>query len=329
MFFLRLIITFITIFVLMLESIFSELGVGIETPIDFISEIFDESGSYSDIYGSLDDDFVGDSWAFEYGFEHGTADTPEGKTIVISIFASEPTYKWDFESAEDREKIANINKYLGIAGDYIEGVASDYGKEAEFVTDFVENPDLMYETKFKTSLANTDFVDEPAWEYIDSYVSSEQLKEKYNADNIIYFIMINSDKNSEAVSCTRNWYTGMRYPYEVVYLYNVDYGETNPPAVYAHEMLHTFGAPDLYQSSKEYAIDKDFVSFIEENYPNEIMLTCSDYETGYYDYDKVTNEVTDLTAYYIGLIDYCDIVDEYNLAYSEHDEKFYNNEYGW
>ncbi|MCR5657035.1 MAG: hypothetical protein K6G06_06195 [Butyrivibrio sp.] len=331
MFFLRIVLTFIYIVILSLETVESDTNTDLSKYLpEFITGYETDDYSYYD-----EDEYNENYWQGNYDdikpedSSRGSAVTPDGKTVVVSIFVSEHKYKWDYDSDSDKEKISDINKYLGIAGDYIEDVVHDYGKEAEFVTDFVENPDLMYTVTLDEDMTNTDYVDSPAWEYIDSNVASEEIKEKYQADNVIYFMLFNTNKKSDSISCTRNWYTGMDYPYEVVYLYNMDYGMTNCPAVYAHEMLHTFGAPDLYQVSKDFQIHKDFVNYVEENLPNEIMLTCSDYRTGEYDYEKVTNEVSDLTAYYIGLIDDCDIVNEHHLAFSEHDARFIYNKYGW
>ena len=65
----------------------------------------------------------------------------------------------------------------------------------------------------------------------------------------------------------------MPYPYEFISLYFVDSGEINAPAIYAHEILHCFGAPDLYAPDDEYGIGDSFVSWIGENSPNDIMIS--------------------------------------------------------
>ena len=89
---------------------------------------------------------------------------------------------------------------------------------------------------------------------------------------------------------------------EIVFLYYIDYGQVNPPAVYAHETLHTFSAPDLYTTDPDFGITSRNLSGLQDKYPNDIMLTCSDLSTGEYVYDRITNEITEVTASYIGLI---------------------------
>ena len=278
-----------------------------ETVDEFSSESTDEFSDETDEFREEDTAFV-----------HGTADTPEGTTVVVTILADEEKYKWDMESAVDKASVSDINGYLKVAGRFLEQVVSDYGKNATFITDFESNPDLMYRASFDMDMTDTDYVDEPSWLYIDENIDTEAIIEKYNAQNVIFLEVFNSDEYSNAVTCTRNWYEGMEYPYEVIYLYNYDYGQINGPAVYAHEMLHAFGAPDLYTEDEFFNIDGDVISYVENNLQNEIMYTCTDLETYEYTYDRITNEVTDLTAYYVGLTEYSEVAEKLGLTGNEH-----------
>lgn len=251
-------------------------------------------------------------------FVHGSAETPDGTTIIVTIFASDPTYSWDMSSSDDKKTIANINDYLGIAGDYIESVVSSYGKDANFISDFEKDSDLAYYTNVDVNMEGDSGLDEAIWSYISSNIDVDGLMSKYHADNVVFFTAMNTDKNSKAVTCTRNWYDGMPYPYEIVYLYNVDYQEINPPAVYAHEIFHAFGAPDLYSTDEEFGIDDADMTYFQENIPNDIMLTCSDLDSGNYLYDRVSNDTTELTAYYIGLTDTSAIASKLGLTGNQH-----------
>lgn len=254
-------------------------------------------------------------------FVHGSAETPCGRTVIVSIFGDDPNYSWNFESETDLAAIDNINNYMGIAADFIEQTVADYGKSAEFITDFQENDDLFYSVLFDDDMTDWNYTDTDVWGFIDENIDTDSIMKKYDADNLIFFFILNTDENTEAVTCTRNWYEGMDYPYEVVYLYNIDSGLVNCPAVYAHEILHTFGAPDLYMEDEYFGIDGKALDYVAEKLPNEIMYTCSDIGTGEYLYDKVSNEVSGLTAYYIGLTDESKLVDELGLRESEHEEK--------
>jgi len=252
------------------------------------------------------------------GFVHGTAETIEGKTIVVSMFVSDGNYSWDQTNSDDLSTISNVKKYLSIAADYMEDTASSYGVEAEFVTDFDENTDLIYYFTTQTDMEGETNIDDTVWTYIENNISTTDLMEKYNADNVVFLAVMNTDEKSSAITCTRNWYEGMPYPYEIVYLYNYDYGEINPPAVYAHEIYHAFGAPDLYAVDESFGIDSDDLEYFQNNLSNDIMLTCSDQSTGAYLYDKISNETSELTAYYIGLTSSSTTKDTLGLSDSEH-----------
>lgn len=257
---------------------------------------------------------------------HGSAETPAGTTLIVSIFVSDLAYAWNPASDADAETQADICRYLKTAGAYLESAAEAYGREAEFIVDFEENKDLRYTASFNAVMtgeegASGEYVsnDELIWQYIEEEIDLAALTEKYEADNVLFFAVFNTDEDCAAITCTRNWYEGMPYPYEIVYLFNIDSGVVNCPAVYAHEILHTFGAPDYYMEDAQFGITQKVVSYIEKYLGNDIMYTCSDSETGDYLYDGVTNTVGEMTAYFVGLTDKSQTASYFRLT-SEHDE---------
>lgn len=69
-----------------------------------------------------------------------------------------------------------------------------------------------------------------------------------------------------------------------------------------HEILHAFGAPDLYTADEygnNYGLTDELVDYIKNNLDNEIMYT-TDRVTGECHYSSITNDLTEITAYYIG-----------------------------
>ena len=98
------------------------------------------------------------------------------------------------------------------------------------------------------------------------------------------------------------------------------------PAVFAHEMLHTFGAPDLYWTDTysvfelDYGITKEFTDYVKENELNDIMRITWDPQTGNYLTKTIAQHITEITAYYAGLINHSDIVEEWGFDPSDHVE---------
>ena len=250
-------------------------------------------------------------------FTLGSAGAAEGRTLVISIFADDPNYAWT-DSAEDTARVAECCAYLRIAADYTADVAAAYGKRADVIADFEAHPDLCYRAAFPTSMVSDDGADEAVWQFIDAEIDVPGLLARYEAPHCVFFLFFNTDAASGPVTCTRTWYDGMPSPYEIVYLYRMDSGVVNCPAVYAHELFHAFGAPDYYMPDPEFAIGDDFVAYAAQTMPYDIMNCCSDPATDEYRYDAIHNPVSDLTAYYIGLTDHCDLAGEWGLAPSQH-----------
>ena len=243
----------------------------------------------------------------------GSAGSMEGKTVIVSIAASDDQYSWTV-SDEDNALLDDIDCYIGIACNYLVEQAGKYGCDSEYVYDFRSHQDLYYEHEFSASLSDVDNLDEPVWEYIESSIDTQAILKEYQADNLIFLVLINSDFNNDVMSCTRAWYTGMPYPYELVYMFNKDnMMQVNSPAVYAHEFLHAFGAPDLYQPDATIGLDRQGVRNVHMAVPNDIMLTCYDLDINRYVYDKVTNDITEVTAYYVGLAEATPLLDKIGI----------------
>ena len=247
----------------------------------------------------------------------GSADHCSGNTVICTIFVNNPQNHWDFSRAEDASRRKQICTYLGIACDYLQEQAEKYHRSLHFTYDFTADDDLS--DTYTTDLSyETEDWDMSLWKYIDAGIPADELLKKYKAENILFLTCMNTDETNTAISSTRNWYADMPYPYEFISLYFVDSGEINAPAIYAHEILHCFGAPDLYAPDDEYGIGSSFVSWIGENFPNDIMYTCSDLKTGEYAYDQITNEISDVTAYYIGWTDRCRAAEQAGLKQSQY-----------
>lgn len=265
----------------------------------------------------------------------GSADTPVGKTAVVTIFCDDKLTKWDFTSDKDKKVRESDFKALKAATDWISGQAEKYDKDCEFVIPTDENSDLYYETSFTSLMGDATKWNEKTeeWQYIDKNIDSDALKSKYDCRNMIYLLFTNGYdealKNDDEIiinSYIVNVYDKpLDYPYELACLAMYEGSLGIPPATIAHEIIHLYGAPDLYAFdaiNMNYGTTVGFVEYCRENVPQEIMLSTLDRETGERLPDRITQEITDITAYYIGWLETApDCIDEYLLVHSQHEYK--------
>jgi|GEM_PF-847898 len=291
------------------------------------SDTAEDSNSASDVTGDASADASPHhASAPSLDLRFGSALTPEGTNVVISIFASDETYRWDFENETDVATRAQTLEALSVACEWLEETLATYDCEATYVYDWSEDSSLLYEATFEdVDLTSADAyvtANNYIWVYIDNRVETlESLAERYEADNVIYILYYNTPASFEQSSNTRNYYEGMSFPYEFVNIYAQAYGIYECPAAYAHEILHTYGAPDLYAAYEDnYDISEEYVAYCAQVHANEIMYNVYDVDTGEPRYDKVSNIMEDVTAYYIGIAEAPEEVEAWGLAESQHEE---------
>jgi len=247
-------------------------------------------------------------------YPNGSANKAVGKIAIISIFISEEETSWDFSKQEDIDARENTLTYLKIACDYLALEASKYNQKLELVYDWQENTDLYYEVEYEDNMIDQRnyMLDQYLWEYIDDNIKLSP----FEYDGFVYMFFYNTDLDYDHTSNTRSYYENMPYPYEFCSIYVHSFNIEENPAAYAHEILHTFGAPDLYMAGN-YNINEEFVEYVSINMANDLMYTVYDLESGLPLYDQINNEISDLDAYYIGWLDECELVEEWNLSASD------------
>lgn len=270
-------------------------------------------------YSRRSDDFPFDDSASEtegnfhsaYDGAQGSAGSMNGRTLMISIYTDDAGTSWDDHSSDDAEMMFDTLDNLRISTDYLTKQAARYGCDARFICDWVKNTDLYYEATFSESLV-TEFGDyyEVQKNWIEQNIDIDTLRSKYRADNVIYLFFFNTPFSNQV----NPWYLGYSCSPEYyvefcnIYVRFDDVYITKPPS-YAHEIMHCFGAHDLYYANE--FIPQQYVDYLDKTDSNDIMYTV-------YDSKDIGNEFTDLDAYYVGLIDECAEVDRWNLAKSEH-----------
>ena len=214
----------------------------------------------------------------------------KGKNILVSLFVTTPESTW---SKEEQEEI--LTK-VGKAVSYIETQAKEYGAETSLLYDFTSFEDLKVEAQTDFCVnEQTDFIDRLDEEialWMEEKISYETLLERYDAEGIATMIFINNPGISYAIV-----YDGTDSTKETMILFAEDYyrpGKKETTTAYAHEILHIFGAHDLYEDAEFTAEVSEYVAL---TYPGEIMYTVA--ESG----NRITAVLSPITAYHLGWID--------------------------
>ncbi|MBP1544454.1 MAG: hypothetical protein J6A16_10200 [Oscillospiraceae bacterium] len=260
-----------------------------------------------------------------YHSDSGTAVRPEGRTLVITILVTDKHTTWEGkDESADRQ-----HSDLGIAVQWMEEQAEKWGKSHEMIWDWKENSDLVYRPTFSKdmltySIANNS-VNNEFRNFIDDGIPSAQLAEKYDADNVIYMTCFETTNAEPFIYCfASDCYFDPMYQYDCCFVMNNYYGAVTTAAVYAHEMLHLFGSPDLYKNgpsgSELYGVTEEFVDYARENLTEDIMFMMIEDWPRSVDENGITFGMSDLIAYYIGYnSERPSVVDEFGLDYSQHD----------
>lgn len=226
-------------------------------------------------------------------FKLGSAKYLEGKNLVYSLFVDTPDAKWS-----DKEK-QEVLENLKIAEEYIETAARDYRKKVDLVVDFKENPSLTGTGKIYFSVKDgkdyEERLDREIAKWLDTKISYEELLEEHKAKGIAMVVFFNHKGTPYAIC-----YDGVDNPQESLIMF-----ADEVPSVYAHELLHLFGAHDLYEDA-EYT--QEVCEYIQKAYPLEIMYTVKD-STGRMNRTTIENEISPITAYHLGWVNYTEEID--------------------
>lgn len=261
-----------------------------------------------------------------YMGENGTADKLEGKTVCVSLFVDLENNKWHDEDT-DSEKIEDCYDNLRMATEWITDQVAEYGKSAEFIYDWKKYPELYHEVEpvgkyYAYHLRENDGYN-LLWDYVNNNVNSAELLEIFDADNIIYVTYFDVNKGSRTDACAKDCYFDPQYSYEMIYIPQGYNGFEITATAIAHEILHVFGAPDWFQGGSDplfFGVGDKCINYMFENYPNDIMVRTFDRERNKPFYGEVNGEISEMTAYYVGLIDEApSAVYDFNLDLSQHD----------
>lgn len=275
------------------------------------TEVLDDEPDIIDVEPDISDPSSDGTYDSNYSFkDKGSADNINGTTIIVSIFANDSTTSWNKSSSEDQTMMSNIREYLGVGTTWLMKSTMTYGASSKFIYDWSKYTDLYYETSFDDDMIVSDLSKiSLQYEYIENNVKTGELLNKYNADNIIYLFYFNTDYANKVHTWT--YQHNYRSDYEVINVF-VRYEDkfVLSASSYAHEILHCFGAPDLYYKNSK--ITQEYVDYLKSINSDDILYSVDDVGT-------ITKKFTELDAYYVGLTSTSSDVTKYGLGKSEYD----------
>ncbi len=248
---------------------------------------------------------------------HGTAKRLNGRTAIVSIYASDEKVKWDFESEKDLTRYRNTYKYLGIAAQWIMDQAAQYDVQCELVWDWHRYSSLCWYHAFSgNKVSITDYGYAEYIEYIDTQIPTDDILRELDADSILYLFFYNTPKKNPVGSYALPSGELEYYVcgFEFVCLFTGEFNQETTPGTYAHEILHLFGVPDIYKANDSYNMSAKFIKAYKKKYPRDIMAGASTKK-----YDRVQFTFSPLVAYYAGLTKSCEWVDEWGLRESDYE----------
>lgn len=222
----------------------------------------------------------------------GSASYLWGRNILISVFVNTPESSF---TEEDKQKaLAKVKT----AVTYIEAQAQSYEIEAELVYDWSSDSNLIIEDSVEFAVNEKSHywnrMDRKIAEWYSDEISYEDLLAEYDAQGLAIMVFVNNDGISYA-----NVYDGIDSVQESLVLFTGDYYRPGVPETavsYAHEILHVFGAHDLYEDAEYTA---EVTDYIGQHYPREIMYTVSGSEGA----QPIHNTLSPITAYHLGWVD--------------------------
>ena len=243
--------------------------------------------------------------------KYGSAGLLAWPCVLYSIYLEQPGGPGWTE-----EEIARSQQYLATAVDWITEQAGEYNAAPKLYY----GEDLLSVVSYEPGFVGGEDSDEGQQFYDDmdgvcGALRTAELAETYGTTNIGFLVFL----PVSGCSFTMVHYLedGGYYFNEYCCLYkeNVFFetGTFDGPAVYAHEILHLFGAPDLYSGSNDLFVSEALVDYVAETWPDEIMQDTYARD-GSLEYDSINKEICPLTAYRLGLCDSFPGMDRFPLV---------------
>lgn len=236
----------------------------------------------------------------------GSAAYLDGDTVLVSIYLENADTNWT------KTKKDLVKNNLKIACDFLKDEGERYGKSVNLIYDIDENPDLEYHYRTNSAFPSDMAPDESGETtpevslfyneisaYIHSKIDVESILSAYGVNSIGFLVFI--DNNADAALTYGYHINGdIKQYYETCFI-SLRWNKSDAnvsPSTYAHEILHLFGARDLYCTNASDGTTKACIDYMYERYPDDIMLSSS--QKGVDWHNRISGEISDITAYFLG-----------------------------
>ena len=233
---------------------------------------------------------------------HGSCKSIDGTTVIVTIFVDDPYHQWDWNArSEDASSYFRIRERMSTAVNWLTSQAARYHAQAVFYWDWHDLPYLYNWYTSSNNIRDLEYTYAELREYITDNIPLHSIKEYYRADNVLFLALYNQDITDtvRGVSFALDFweYASDDQAYEILWIMDEDNGLTVSAAGLAHEIMHCFGAVDLYEGS-EYTT-APYLKHLKSINSKDIMYTI-DYSTP----DHIGETFSELDAYYMGLCSY-------------------------
>lgn len=245
---------------------------------------------------------------------YGSAGLLTEPTVLVSIYLNDAAggRVW----TEDAK--AQSQQYLATAVSWLQEQAAQYGKTVTlYCDDGTANCPLRRSYTPRSTMQggrdteeSNDFLNE--MDALSATLDTAALQQTYSTDRVAFLYFLPLSGGSFTMVHYADDEDAYYYEYSCLYrsdVYSED-GESESPATYAHEILHLFGAPDLYGGSTDSFVDDELVAYVESTYPDEIMYSTYNAD-GTSQFDAIDKSISPLTAYCLGLADTCPELEQF------------------
>ena len=203
-----------------------------------------------------------------YSYNLGSLRTLKEDAAVVLLYMDDNESNWDAAAME------TVYENTAQAMDFIRNSASAYGYHLTLpiLTYGGEDTPLIYDGVILNGGEQLDALTHAAKSmgFADKWEMHDSIRDEAGMEQIIYIVAHNKDGLSYAQADQDNE-SNTKLEYCVI-AHNKN---RTPPAVYTHEILHLFGAQDIYEKVRnDVTYNAGRQQMAQELFPTEIMLEC-------------------------------------------------------